>query len=144
MSEPVACRGPGWWVAVALGIATMGWGGWLFLDATSDGGERLGFALWVVGADLGVDWVVLPVVAAVGFALARWVPPDLRPPMAVGLAVSAVVVGLAWLPLAETAAPVGNDTIQPLDYPRLVLVTIGAVWSAMAIWWALRRRSRDG
>jgi len=62
----------------------------------------------------------------------------------VGLILSGTVLLVAWLPLQDTAAGTGKATIQPLDYPVLVAVTLAVIWSAMALWSARRWwRARD-
>ena len=135
-------HGPGFWVAYVVGGAVMAWGGLLLVRSTSTGGERFGFALWIVLADVLVDWLVLPVVALAGWLVARFVPPRALAPVQVGLLLTATVLVVAWLPLRGTAAGTGNPTIQPLDYPTAVTVTVAAIWAAMGVWVALRRRAR--
>jgi hypothetical protein len=110
------------------------------VDTTSTAGERLGFALWVVAADLLVDWVALPLVALVGWAVSRWVPARGRAPVQVGLLLSGSVLVVAWLPLRGTAAVANNPTIQPLDYGPAVAATLAVVWVLVGLW-ALRRRA---
>jgi hypothetical protein len=136
-------HGPAFWVAVVLGVAVMAWGGWLLVDATTAGGERVGWGLWVVLADLLVDWLVLPLVAAIGWLTGRWVPPWARPPILVALGVTGVVLALAGPGLASTAAGTGNPTIQPIDETRAVGVTLAALWAAAVAWALVRRRDHD-
>jgi len=144
MSSDAGQGGRAFWVAYGIGGLVMAWGGWLLVQTTSRGGERFGFALWVVLADLLVDWIAVPVIGVVGWLAVRLTPGWSRAPAQVGLILSGTVLLVAWLPLQDTAAGTGNATIQPLDYPVLVAVTLAVIWSAMALWSARRRwRARD-
>ena len=138
--------GARFWVALAVGGAVMGWGVWLFLDATSSGTARRSFVTWLVGADLAHDLVVAPVVALAAWALAGVVTDWWWPPVQAGVVISAFVLLLAALPLAGTADATGNPTIQPLDYTRSTLTALALVWGAVGAWVVggrlRRRRSR--
>jgi len=127
-------HGARFWVGLAAGVAVMGWGIWLFLDASPRAEARRSFATWIVGADLAHDLVLAPVVAVVAWGLARVVPDRWWPPVQAGLVISAFVVLLALLPLAGTADPVGNPTIQPLDYPTATLTALALVWAGVGAW----------
>lgn len=144
MSVEAEHRGRAFWISYGVGVALMAWGLWLLWLTTSTGGERSGFVVWVVVADLLVDWIVVPVIALVGWLVARWAPDWLRAPMQVGLLLGGTVLLIAWLPLRGTAAGTGNATIQPLDYPRLVTVTLAVIVSVMLLWAASRWRLHRG
>lgn len=144
MSPPVDHHGRGFWTACAVGSALMAWGLWLLVQATATGGERFGFAAWVVLSDLIVDWFAVPFIGGAGWLVARVVPGWLRAPVQVGLILGGTVLLVAWLPLQGTAAGTGNPTIQPLDYPVLVTVTLAVIGSAMAVWAGCRWWSARG
>lgn len=127
-------HGAGFWVALGVGAALMGWGVWLFLDATPRAEARVSFATWLVGADLVHDLVFAPLVAVAAWLLVRLVPRRWWPPVQAGLVISGVVVLVAALPLAGTAEPVGNPTIQPLDYATATLTALGLVWAGVGVW----------
>ena len=138
--------GTRFWVGLAVGAAVMGWGAFLFLEATPATGARRSFALWLVGADLVHDLLFAPAVALTVWLLARPVPDRWRPPVAAGLVISVFVVLLALLPLSGSAEVADNPTIQPLDYRTSTLTALGLVWAGVALWTlgiaAWRRRSR--
>ncbi|MDZ7732150.1 MAG: hypothetical protein U5R31_02760 [Acidimicrobiia bacterium] len=139
-------HGPAFWVAVVVGAAIMAWGVYLFLQSTPDTEVRVNWALWVVGADVVHDGLLAPLACLVGVAVARVVPPPWRAPLQAGLFTSAVVLFVAYAPLRGTAEPVGNPTIQPLDYGTATLTVLGVVWAgalvwAVVAWW--RRREPD-
>lgn len=144
MSAEVEHRGRVFWISYLVGVVLMAWGLWLLWLTTSTSGERLGFVAWVVVADLLVDWIAVPVIALVGWLVARWVPGWAQAPMQVGLLLGGTVLLVAWLPLRGTAAGTGNATIQPLDYPQLVTVTLAAIASVMVLWAAYRWRRLRG
>lgn len=146
MRVPVsdAEHGPRFWVGLAVGVAVMGWGLWLFLDATPRFAGRRSFVHWLVGADVLHDLVFAPLVAVAAWLLARAVPDRWWAPVHAGLVISGVVVLLALLPLAGTADPVGNPTIQPLDYRTATLTALALVWAGVGTWalvGRLRQRS---
>lgn len=132
------------WLAVVIGTAMMGWGVRGYLEAVDDGATRLDLARWLVGADLAHDLLVAPAVLAIAWLVHRLVPPWARPPVQAGLVVSATVLVLAWLPLHRTAEPVGNPTIQPLDYPTATLWALAIVWAIPGIVLARRGWRRLG
>ncbi len=134
MSGEVADRGRAFWIAYALGAGLMAWGVWLLVETTSTRGERLGFGLWVVLADVLVDWVAVPVIGVVAWMVTRWAPRWSRVPVQVGLILSGTVLLVAWLPLRGTASGTGNPTIQPLDYPVAVTSTLAVIWVVVALW----------
>ena len=144
MSAEAERRGRAFWISYAVGVALMAWGLWLLWLTTSTGGERFGFVAWVVLADVIVDWMAVPVVAMVGWLVTRFSPGWLRAPAQVGLLLGGTVLLVAWLPLRGTAAGTGNPTIQPLDYPVAVMVTLAVITSAMALWATYRWTSHRG
>jgi hypothetical protein len=94
----------------------------------------------VVGADLVHDFVIAPLVIAVGWVIARTVPHAWRVPVQAGLAASgvALIVGwAAWRGYGRDTVP-DNPTVQPLDYTTAILTVWGVVWSVVAIWIAVR------
>ena len=131
-------RGRLFWIACGAGTALMAWGLWLLVQTTATAGERFGFAVWVVLADLLVNGLVVPVIAVSGWMVTRVTPGWMRAPAQVGLVLGGTVLLVAWLPLRNTAAGTGNPTIQPLDYPVAVAVTLAVIGSAMALWAARR------
>lgn len=144
--------GAAFWVAAVVGIGIMAFGlrGILTNQRATEPTE---FAKWFVGADLVHDLVVAPVVAVVGFAVARLVARPWRLPVQAGVFATAVVVAIGWAPLhgyGHASAP-GNTTVQPLDYATAVPTVVAVVWLAVGAWLAViairrasaRRRPRS-
>jgi hypothetical protein len=131
--------GAAFWVALAIGGAVMAFGvrGVLMDSAGTRPGDLL---RWVVGADLVHDFLIAPLVIAVGWVIVRIVPPLWRVPVQAGLAASgvALIVGwAAWRGYGHDTVP-DNPTVQPLDYTTAILTVWGVVWSVVAIWIAAR------
>lgn len=128
-------------LVVGWGIIAFGVRGLLGDQATD---RVVNWAVYLVGLDLLHDAVVAPAALLVGAAVARALPRSWRAPVQAGLFASAVVLLLAAAPLADTAEPVGNPTIQPLDYGTATLTALGISWAAVVgvtlahRWW--RRR----
>lgn len=94
---------------------------------------------WLAGALIAHDFLLAPVVCAVGWLLARRLPADVRPPVQGGLFVIGVVALLAW-PLVATPAPQINPTNVGLDTGRLgVLLGLVAAGTVLAV---IRARMR--
>lgn len=132
-------RGPAFWLAFAVGLAGVGWGVRLFAD-TAGADELFGLGLWIVLADLLADWLAVPLVGLVGWLAARYVVGWAKAPVQVGLILSGSVLLVAALPLSGSAEGARNPTIQPIDYPPAVAVTLGLVWLAVTLWAARRRQ----
>jgi hypothetical protein len=152
--EPAAARadradptpsGPGFWIAAALGIGIMAFGGRGILTHAR-GTHPPAFAAWLVGADVVHDLLLAPAVLLVGALLARTVPHRWWPPVRAGAMATAVVLAVAWAPLRGygRATAVGNETVQPLDYSTAVLTVLAVVWSGVGLWLGARwwRRTR--
>lgn len=136
--------GRGFWAALVAGGVIMGWGAWLYLDATPDGARRFGFLRWLVGLDIAHDALLAPAVLLVGLACRRLVPPVWRAPVQGALIASGSVLIVAASPLRQTAEPTGNPTIQPLDYTTATLTVLAAVWGGALLWGLWRVRSWRG
>lgn len=128
------------WLGLLPGVALMGWGVRLYLDATPDLARRLDLAGWLVGADLVHDLLVAPVVVAVGVLVTRYVRARWLGPVQAALIASGSVVLVGLLPLLDTAAVANNATIQPLDYAPSIAAVVVAIWLAAGLAGFLRRR----
>lgn len=96
---------------------------------------------WLAGALVAHDFLLAPVVCAVGWLLTRLLPAVVRAPMQGGLFVVGVVALLAW-PLAATPAPQINPTNVGLDTGGLgVLLGVVAAGTAVAVARARHRRA---
>ena len=99
-------------------------------------------AIWLVLGVLAHDLVLVPVVAAAGWVLARAVPRAIRGVVRGGLLVAAVVT-LVALPVLSGNGDPRNPSLTPQDYPRnwlLVLGGIAVVTTVLAVaqWFASR------
>jgi hypothetical protein len=134
-------HGVGFWAGVAVGVPIIVWGIWLFVESTPAAGPRVELALFVVGLVLVHDALLAPAACVIGALVARVAPSWLRPPLQAGLLASAFVLAVAWLPLQGTAEPVGNASIQPLDYATATATVLAVVWLGASIWAVVRWRS---
>lgn len=108
--------------------------GWIVMAVAVRGAvrdDRLGgietWAPWIVGAALVHDLVVLPLVVAVGWVLARLVPLPWRVPLRTALVVAAVVSLAVW-PIAQRwGARADNPSILPLPVARNLAVLCAAL-----------------
>lgn len=139
-------HGPLFFIGLAVGWAIIAFGVWGLLgDQATD--RVVNWAVYLVGLNLLHDVVVVPGALLIGVVLTRWLPGEWRAPAQAGLFASAAVLLLAAAPLAETAEPVGNPTIQPLDYGTATLTALGISWAAVVgvtlahRWWRRRAES---
>lgn len=128
-----AGRGPAHWIGLVLGglLVLVGIRGAL---GALDVSEWRGLVTWLVGIDLAVDLVALPLAAVVGIVVVAPLPGWLRVPVRSGLFASVMVMIVAWAPLQSTASVTDNPTIQPLDYGTAVLTLLGVIWLVVALW----------
>jgi hypothetical protein len=99
-------------------------------------------AIWLVLGVLAHDLILVPIVAAAGWVLARVVRRAVRGVVRGGLLVAAAVT-LVALPVLSGRGDPRNPSLTPLDYPRnwlLVLGGIAVVTTVLAIagWFASR------
>ena len=111
----------------AVAVALIGVGGYA-LVATFARSSPFLVALYAAGFLLLSDGVVMPVVAASGWVLTRWLPPAVRGPVRVGLAVLAIVTLVALPTLLSPARGSDNATLLRQPYGHHLL----AVWALVA------------
>jgi hypothetical protein len=102
--------------------------------AHADATRPVGFATWLVGADVLHDALVAPAVGLGGWLLTRYTPRFARAPLGVALATSLVLVAIAWAPLHGDGRLPDNGSLQPLDYSTSVATALAIVWVACALW----------
>lgn len=127
----------------AVGLAAMAVGAvQLFTDRQVKAPVEV--LLWLAGAIVLHDAVLVPVVLALGAVLARWLPPHLRRPVRGGLITAACLTAVA-LPFLLRPSAKANPSVLPLDYPRDLAVALGAVvvLTALAAGWTALRRFRS-
>jgi hypothetical protein len=95
-------------------------------------GSPRSWTMWVVGAAVLHDAVLLPVVVGAGWVLGRVLPAAWRTPWRIALVVGAVI-SLAVFPIARRwGARDDNPSILPLDVGRHLLVLL-ALLAATAL-----------
>jgi hypothetical protein len=131
------------WIAHGIGAAAIAYG--LYgIVAEADKTHPLGWLLWLGGAVIVHDALLVPVVLLVG-ALTGLLKEPFRIPLRTGLILAAVTT-LATLP---TVLGLGrrkdNPSILPLDYPRGLLIVLAAVATVtLIVSVRSRRRARSG
>ncbi len=114
------------------GAVLVGWGGYGLMTAARHP-RPLPWLSFFVGSALLNDLVLAPLVIGVGVLAVRLVGKSVRPYLTSGLIISAVVSLVAFPLVAGYGRRSDNPSIQPLDYSRGLLVTLAAVWSAVAM-----------
>jgi hypothetical protein len=102
--------------------------------------------VWLVAGVLVHDLLVVPLVAAAGWVLARAVPAPARAVVRGGLLVAATLT-LVALPVLSGEGDATNASLTPLDYPRnyaLALAAVLLVTVALAVLRSRRSRPRSG
>jgi hypothetical protein len=115
-----------------LGLPIIGYGiRGALVDAADTNPSEL--AVWIVGAGLADDLVVVPLVLGVGFIARRLVPPSAWPAVRAGLIVTGSLCLVAW----PFVRGYGRDpTIPSLlnrDYGTGLAVAIAVVWAAVVL-----------
>ncbi len=83
-------------------------------------------AVWLVAGVLTHDLVLIPLLAATGWLLARAVPAPVRPVLRGGLLIAAAIT-LVALPVLSGKGDPSNASLTPLDYPRNLAIVLAAI-----------------
>ena len=135
---------PWWrWLFLLPGLAAVGYGALGLL--TAGGRVPLGSWLaWFVGSALVHDLVVAPLWVGLGWLAAKVLPRAARPAVAVGGAVSGVLVVVALPFVLGYGRLPDNSSFLPRDYGVTLLVLVAVVLAASAVWAAVAvRRAAD-
>lgn len=124
----------------AVGIAVIGYGAVLLLD--NPGPILLRIALWAAAGVLLHDFVFAPLVAALGYAGRRILPPWVRTPVAIAALVSVVLVLLAVPVFDRPGARPTNPTVVDRDYPTGLWIALAVVWACALLYLGFRRVDR--
>lgn len=129
----------GWRVGLGvLGLVAIGFG----LRGVLTGGAATDWpvtAAWLLAGALLHDLVLFPLVAAVGWLLARAVPAVVRPVVRGGLVVAALVTAVA-VPVLTGRGDATNPSTTPLDYRRNYLLVLAVIALVTAVLAVLRQR----
>ena len=118
---------------LAWTVIVAGWGVMVVAVVGAIGDEALrapaSWVRWLLGVALVHDLVVIPVVVAVGWLVARWVPAPWRVPLRTGLIVGAVVTLAVWPIARRWGARADNPSILPLPVGR----NLAIMWVLLAV-----------
>lgn len=119
---------------VLLGVAAVARGAWLLApQLTVDRPTTVSFTIWLAGGPVLHDFLLAPVVAAAGIAVATAVPPRWRAPIAAGLVVSGALL-LVALPIAvRPAHDDHNPGLSDRNYPVGIAIALSAIWLTVLI-----------
>ena len=121
-----------WWIGTTAGAALILVG--LVGIATHAGATRpVALTEWTLGAAVVHDALVAPAVAVVGLVTARWLPVALRVPIRVGLALSALVVALAWPFVRGYGRRASNPSALPFEYGRNLVILLAVIWTGVVL-----------
>jgi len=121
------------WVGLVLGWAIIGFGVWGVIHTRAQA-VPVALTAWLVGAAIVHDFLVAPVVFAVGIALRRSLKGRIRVSIQAGLLVSGVVLAYSFPLLLGYGRRPSNPTVQPNDYVVNVVVVLAAIWTAGFVW----------
>ena len=101
-------------------------------------------ARWVVGADLGHDLVLAPLVLVLGAVIGRVLPASVRDPVRWAAATSAVLALIAIPFLGGRGRNASVPSLLNRNYGAGLLGAIAVVWALAALWGIVRmvRRRR--
>lgn len=139
----------GLWIGLAIGSPVIAYGV-VGLATAAPVGRTLAVGRWAAGLLVLHDALVVPAVLALVYAVRRWAPLRVRPPLVAGLLGTALVLALAAPGVLGLGNPSGNPTVHPFDTTvataaALALVwATAAAWGACAVWGGLSARRRPG
>ena len=143
--ERRAGPGLGLWIGLVAGLPVMAYGAMgLWRNAGPTGVREV--AAWVIGADVGHDLLLAPLIIVIAWFAGRAFAPGWRAPVCSGVLASLLVVALAAPGLSGLGNDARNPTVHPFDQVTAVVWALGAIWSGVALWCGLllvnRRRKR--
>jgi hypothetical protein len=128
----VNARSPGrrwFWLGLVAGSPLIAIGVWgIFHDAAVT--SPFNFALWFIGGNLVHDFLLAPAVVLLSFALRLVVSPKQLGRVQWGLALSAIVVLFALIPLLGLGKSPLEPTVQPLNYGVGLVIVLAAIWAS--------------
>lgn len=131
------------WIGVAIGAGLMyvGIDGLLRESGRTAPGDLW---KWAVGLLVVHDAVIAPMTLAVAWLVGRWVRGALVWPIRAGLAVSAVIIAVAWPLYRGYGRTPRNDSTYVLDYGANLAWSLVGIWVCVAVSLAVihRRSSR--
>lgn len=128
------------------GVLCLGWGARGLVTSVSVP-QLVHVARFLLASVAAHDLVLAPVSALVAVLTTRLLPPAVRTPARVGLALALLVTVLA-LPVITSEHRLRNPSVLPLDYERNLLVLLAAIGAGTAlsavVALATARRRRQG
>jgi hypothetical protein len=138
-TAPEREHGIGFWLGFVIGGGIIAFGIHSVLQHSAATKPR-SMLIWIVGADVIHDAILVPLVILIGVLLVRFVREQWRTPLRAGLLLSALVCFIGWIPwrgYGRDTVP-DNPTVQPLDYTTAILTSLAVVWLSIALWMLVR------
>lgn len=98
------------------------------------------FAVWFLGPPVLSDAVLMPAVAVIGWATARFLPAWLRTPALTAVLLSAALIAVGLPFFGRPGLRPDNPSLLDRNYLGGTLAYLALVWLATAGWALLRRR----
>lgn len=119
-----------YWIGAALGSGIIAFG---LIGALSQSGATRPAQLvtWTIGAAVFHDALLAPLVVAFGLATARWVPVAVRVPVRIGLALSGLVIAMAWPYVRGYGYRASNPSALPFAYGRNLVILLSIIWMSV-------------
>lgn len=112
-----------------LGLTALGFAGYFVVGSTRDSDFHPGQVLiFMVTAIVAHDLVLMPIALGIGALVVRFVPAWALSSAQAALFASVVVTVVSLPLLIGGGRTPDNPSRQPLDYPRGLLLTLGAIW----------------
>ena len=125
-----------------LGIAGTGLMAYAVFGMVTTNGQNLGRQLvFMLGAVVAHDFVVIPLAIVGGAVASRVVPGWARAPVHAALLTTLALTVVAIPFMVKSGTFPDNPSLLPLDYRRGLLIAVGVVW-LVALTAALWRRPR--
>ena len=126
-------RWRGRFILYAVGAVLLVYGLQGILGLADSGADPIHWAMLVVAGAVVHDLLLVPVVFTVAWPLSHLRPALLRKYLGTGLALSGVLVVIAWPGLGNFGNRPDNPSVLPLDYGRGLGVALAVVWSGLLV-----------
>lgn len=131
------------WISLVAAWAVIGFG-LVSLLTHARATRPLAFTAYLLGSVFVHDFVLVPMVLAVGVLAGRRLPGTVRGPVLGGLVVSGVLILASYPVLRGSGRLAGNPSLLPRDYAAGLLLVLLAVWGVTAILVVATIRHRGG
>jgi hypothetical protein len=98
---------------------------------------------WFFGSLVAHDFIVAPVVFAIGALLVARIPGPLRAPIQGGLIATGIITPMSWPLLRGYGRDPSNSSVLPNNYAVSLLIVLAVLWAVVGLLCLWRRVAKQ-